>query len=1574
MKIDIETAPISSLPVLPGNFLTLYDFAATLDIAEFSPGTDTSIDVVVEASGDVLVGGANGFLCKVQGSLDTSSGEGTLHVEHAGGWAPLPGDLGTLFKTPAFSGGLVLNQNDVYLFVYASVDFKQPIKVLPNMLEFTGYPPDRTAAGPIAMIEMTKATEDSSARFIVNLQAAIRIGSGQGAPPLIMINGTLDTCGVSELYIATETVWQPLPSVLPGLQIPQIWGYIAMHPDGEVEFVASHSPLPDINLGSILSFTGWYVAIEGSASPTVPHGTAECEETPSDDPPAKDAVTPTAPSPPPSYDMAVKVNVSGGITIGGAFELSVFGTIDTEMQTTEIVLTHAGGWCPFDFISFCTPYIEGFFKMSTHPDAEAYLEMGAVIKLSSPIAIIPGLVEVLCPEEGCNDGPQFGVTMNQKEKNGPRFLSVYFAGSVCLKLTSQSYCLLVEVSADAEGGRRRRLADLPYDRLGNRSRSQGSVYTFAEWPEESPEESSDEWSEEQSDWPVELSALTNHAAARQLAAGKASGKSKGLKFKGFTITGSLVSGDLYPLSVIPFLSFMEDFIVIRATYEFPLSISLTITPGDPSPKFQFIATLTFNPPSFLGMGQINLPVDVEGTLGSGGPKAVFKTPALPDLEIPGLVTFKGLRLFIATGDGIDITTESGTQVQLDKGFVLLYEGDTPLSAICPLKMVLLFAFESLTKFSFTGHCSGFALMMLHKPPIQLPSINFLRFDSISLYAGIAPSLVEFGVGTTFALATGSSYCLDGLEAECIQAELEVKIGVTPAFIIISLKLPTSGIWIDPLGLRNFAVINPSLEFELQITQSVPPVPTPRKVAWAITILYKMPWLSSWPDSLRYRDAPHPAYYRPDLTPYTSGKGDLRQLSSFFLYEQWHPEIDDLLCLITGLPRFAVKVVVPKLSFIQLFMMAADIIFSMVSAASQQSIHTPPALGSLLQALDEFLKIEMSLYFELSLIESPAVPEWSGEPVMRGIYLNTTAHAAFLGFVFDFRCEAKLQIPTPSPADIPRIAQGFVQFFSNPMGALTGEVDINVLNIDFGILIEAKTVLPLGIGEAYFFGKISFAKFELRGHVIFQVGPFSLNANLEFVVSLSVIQLEFNANMELGPLGAVAVHGKITSDPPSFYLNGTLCVDLLGLQMSGYVITCAGGEQCEADGYFGFDLLSRVGFLGEIHLAGAIAVESGDVVVAGKARVEVDFGELASQIVDVVIYLIAGSSSPAASLVGEGLKWLFSLLDLVRFLEVSYDSRESEILVTVGVNIPFSGPRAFGPLPLPLPFRRRLGELPPLAGEQLPDWPHPDDFSFNATRRRALSSHCEPSSEMTMKDMVMGVESYLRNPAKLFAEMLGPVEFEFAFEVKAFVVGLAGSVHFNLTETGDLTLELEASMSFLGIGLEGACKLSSSGGVVSGHLIGYGSTPTLCGGCPALSGRLEAHKFENGTKVLNMDVQMSLGCLEIVGNAAFDTDGGLTNFLLSVRDPTCIITELLDAILGVLGLDVSIDIGIDSIHLIHTAGGSVTFEINLNFFGWTTALSFTASAPINQVSQLLSLIVDDPIAVVRSRAAPPSCDL
>ena len=480
MRISAETQPLPPLSLVPGNLFTIYDFAARVEVSEFEPGSDEVPPMVIEASGDVLLGGPGGFLCTLRGRIDAETcALRRLEVVHAGGWTPLSGALGDLFTTPRFYGAVAFDEGGTFLTVSATADWIEPIRLIPGWLEFTGLPPN-TAAGPSLSFELVKANRRRfpTAKWEVGLRGGIRIGSGQGALPMILLNGTLRKCGFSELYARTSDEWQPLPGVLPGLRLPIIYGSLRLHHNGLLIGQITHEPLPDLRLGSLLTFSNWVLSVGVRAPPRIPpqapSGTyrgpgswmdyytdPECAVRSLDDPQNETAMprpsTHPPIRPPPKYGVNVRIRVTGDIVIGGAMDFQVSGTINTLSQNFSILLTHPGGWCPFDFLPFCTPRIFGFFRMSFASSAPVYLHMGAKISLADPINIIPGIVSIRCPSNGCSGGPVFGVAMKQRVKNGPRTLSVFFQGATCLRLTSREYCLNVLVQARA--GNRRQLTE-----------------------------------------------------------------------------------------------------------------------------------------------------------------------------------------------------------------------------------------------------------------------------------------------------------------------------------------------------------------------------------------------------------------------------------------------------------------------------------------------------------------------------------------------------------------------------------------------------------------------------------------------------------------------------------------------------------------------------------------------------------------------------------------------------------------------------------------------------------------------------------------------------------------------------------------------------------------------------------------------------------------------------------------------------------------------------------------------------------------------------------------------------------
>lgn len=166
---------------------------------------------------------------------------------------------------------------------------------------------------------------------------------------------------------------------------------------------------------------------------------------------------------------------------------------------------------------------------------------------------------------------------------------------------------------------------------------------------------------------------------------------------------------------------------------------------------------------------------------------------LPTITLPGPIIFKGVTLAMSTYPSKEeFTLASGTRTNLPPGMSIFFEGPSPLSVICPGDSVVTFSFQSPTQLSFAFPCPGISLTLLDGPPVRLPSINFIRFQSIGVYADVGPDALEFGLSTDFLLATGDSRCASVTDAECIQATVTAGILVDTLGAAVTMGLESEG--------------------------------------------------------------------------------------------------------------------------------------------------------------------------------------------------------------------------------------------------------------------------------------------------------------------------------------------------------------------------------------------------------------------------------------------------------------------------------------------------------------------------------------------------------------------------------------------------------------------------------------------------------------------------------------------------------------------------------------------------------------------------------------------------------------
>ena len=214
-------------------------------------------------------------------------------------------------------------------------------------------------------------------------------------------------------------------------------------------------------------------------------------------------------------------------------------------------------------------------------------------------------------------------------------------------------------------------------------------------------------------------------------------------FQSITIGSRYTGGDIKPLAVI-LPDDIANMVVILGNEESPILFELGIGFGGGCQlSASLAATLQFNMPSFLGAGSLELEMAAEGC--AIGQLQLIITAAIPAIALPGGLEFSGLTTAFSTYARMKtMTLPSGTDVDVPPGITILWAGASPVNAICPNDVLLMFSFNGPTSLYFEFLCTGFELSMLDSAPIKLPTINFLRFTSIGIYANVEPGLLEFG--------------------------------------------------------------------------------------------------------------------------------------------------------------------------------------------------------------------------------------------------------------------------------------------------------------------------------------------------------------------------------------------------------------------------------------------------------------------------------------------------------------------------------------------------------------------------------------------------------------------------------------------------------------------------------------------------------------------------------------------------------------------------------------------------------------------------------------------------------------
>ena len=362
LKLWVQSDPLAHCPVVFFDevyFLEFFNSTIVADVEPFVPW-EVSSTKIPHVKGSLFtianIGGEGGFDATLNGTFDSAARTATLYLSHSGGWSPLPGGFMDWFRTPQFDGKIAFNVSNVYLDVWASTTFLEPIDLIPGVLKISGTAGvdyNRLHMGPSLAISMIKRTEHSGdhpeasrPEFVAEFSAAFHIGSGDDAPPPVHAIGRVDSCGESSLFLQTRRSWAPLPEFLPRLIVPPLMGGVHLYPNGAIATWASHAPLEPIELGDLFSLKGLQINLT-LAIGDVAAGKAAPRQCSKPAPKAgEQGPPPPPPSPPRSFNLTA--NMTGSLTLfdTDALSFDIKSSVQFETKRAELWIDHPGGALP----------------------------------------------------------------------------------------------------------------------------------------------------------------------------------------------------------------------------------------------------------------------------------------------------------------------------------------------------------------------------------------------------------------------------------------------------------------------------------------------------------------------------------------------------------------------------------------------------------------------------------------------------------------------------------------------------------------------------------------------------------------------------------------------------------------------------------------------------------------------------------------------------------------------------------------------------------------------------------------------------------------------------------------------------------------------------------------------------------------------------------------------------------------------------------------------------------------------------------------------------------------------------
>ena len=315
-------------------------------------------------------------------------------------------------------------------------------------------------------------------------------------------------------------------------------------------------------------------------------------------------------------------------------------------------------------------------------------------------------------------------------------------------------------------------------------------------------------------------------------------KMKPLENNQHSISGQYTDGDFNPFANI------TDRINIHASKESPLNIALTADLGAKSAKLSLQGKMDLDVP-LLGKFE-NQPINIGGQM----PLPSVLMTVIDGIKLPifgklGPVTFA---LSFKAHPNVYIP---GIDTHMPvKAINVFWKGKSPIPKICNSDLVfaLRIGWNPLApKLLGKVACPRNNVFLKKK----IKTINFMSLSAITLAVEIQKRFNKdfrssFRIGTEISIATGSSLCEeDSVSSQCLSATVEAEVNFVeakpplPDEVGVGFDVGFRGVWLNPMGLRNFALVSPHLGLGVTWITGVP-LPKVDRLQFDLTILWKRP--------------------------------------------------------------------------------------------------------------------------------------------------------------------------------------------------------------------------------------------------------------------------------------------------------------------------------------------------------------------------------------------------------------------------------------------------------------------------------------------------------------------------------------------------------------------------------------------------------------------------------------------------------------------------------------------------------------------------------------------------------------